>query len=195
MTDRPAPLSTQSATPSQIAPLTLSGATPKDEVAQLNEVAEEEPYTIKCICTFSVDDGNTIYCESCDSWQHIDCFYPDNREEAVREDFAHSCAECKPRPLDRQKAYDRTLRLINGATDERADKRTKRPPSKSHKKRSRPADLPINGHASPQENGKNGHSGDHPPPKKAKHRSSHSVSSQAPKRSPSYGNGRSNTAH
>ncbi|EXA47412.1 hypothetical protein FOQG_04402 [Fusarium oxysporum f. sp. raphani 54005] len=196
MTDRPAPLSTQSATPSQIAPLALPGATPKDEVAQLTEGAEEEPYTIKCICTFSVDDGNTIYCESCDSWQHIDCFYPDNREEAVREDFAHSCAECKPRPLDRQKAFDRTLRLINGTTDERADKRTKRPPSKSHKKRSRPTELPINGHTSPQENGKHGHSGDHHhPPKKAKHRSSQSVSSQAPKRSPSYGNGRSNTAH
>ncbi|KAL4729357.1 SET domain-containing protein 3 [Fusarium chlamydosporum] len=114
MTERPASLSTQSAAPSQIAPV-LPGATPKDEVARPADGAEEEPYTIKCICNFSDDDGNTIYCETCDTWQHIDCFYPDNREEAIREDFAHSCAECKPRPLDRQKAIERTLRLKNGA--------------------------------------------------------------------------------
>ncbi|KAM0563643.1 hypothetical protein ACHAPJ_001369 [Fusarium lateritium] len=197
MTDTAAPLSTQSAAPSQVAPPAPSGATPKEEVARPTETAEEEPYTIKCICNFSDDDGNTIYCETCDTWQHIDCFYPNNRDEAIREDFAHSCAECKPRPLDRQKAIERTLRLKNGATgDERTDKRTKRPPSKSHKKRSKPADPPVNGHASPQENGKHGHSGDHShAPKKAKHRSSQSVSSQAPKRSPSYGNGRSNHAH
>ncbi|KAF5560729.1 ankyrin repeat [Fusarium phyllophilum] len=69
--------------------------------------ASEEPYTIKCICNLSGDDGNTIYCETCDTWQHIRCFYPDNVEEAIREDFAHSCAECKPRPLDRQRAIER----------------------------------------------------------------------------------------
>ncbi|KAJ4131553.1 SET domain-containing protein 3 [Fusarium equiseti] len=196
MTEKPVSLSTQSAAPSQIAPV-QSGAIPKDEAARPADGAEEEPYTIKCICNFSDDDGNTIYCETCDTWQHIDCFYPDNRDEAIREDFAHSCAECKPRPLDRQKAIERTLRLKNGtAGDERTDKRTKRPPSKSHKKRSKPADLLMNGHASPQENGRHNHAGDQqPPPKKAKHRSSQSVSSQAPKRSPSYGNGRSNTAH
>ncbi|CAF3659434.1 unnamed protein product [Fusarium graminearum] len=196
MTEKPASLSTQFAAPSQIAPV-LPGATAREEAARPADGAEEEPYTIKCICNFSDDDGNTIYCETCDTWQHIDCFYPDNREEAIREDFAHSCAECKPRPLDRQKAIERTLRLKNGAVgDERTDKRTKRPPSKNHKKRSKPADLPTNGHLSPQENGRHTHPGDqHPPPKKAKHRSSQSISSQAPKRSPSYGNGRSNTAH
>ncbi|KAF5017493.1 hypothetical protein F66182_10572 [Fusarium sp. NRRL 66182] len=197
MTEKPVPLSTLSAAPSQSAPPAPSAVALKDEVVRPTETAEEEPYTIKCICNFSDDDGNTIYCETCDTWQHIDCFYPDNREEAIREDFAHSCAECKPRPLDRQKAIERTLCLKNGATtEERADKRTKRPPSKSHKKRSKPTDQPINGHASPQENGKHGHPGDHAhAPKRAKHRSSQSVSSQAPKRSPSYGNGRSNTAH
>ncbi|WZH41585.1 SET3 complex protein [Fusarium acuminatum] len=196
MTDKPVLLSTQSAAPSQIATLLPSVATLQDEGARPIEGAEE-PYTIKCICNFSDDDGNTIYCETCDTWQHILCFYPDNREEAVREDFAHSCAECKPRLFDRQKAVERMVRLKNEPPgDERTDKRTKRPPSKTHKKRSKPTDLPLNGHASPQENGKHVHTGDYPnPPKRAKHRSSQSVSSQAPKRSPSYGNGRSNTAH
>ncbi|KAF5666031.1 SET3 complex protein [Fusarium heterosporum] len=197
MTDKPVLLSTQPAASGQVVSPVPPVATPQDEGARPTEGAEEEPYTIKCICNFSDDDGNTIYCETCDTWQHILCFYPDNREEAVREDFAHSCAECKPRSLDCQKAVERIIRLKNKPPgDERVDKRTKRPPSKSHKKRSKPTDLSLNGHASPQENGKQVHSGDNPhPPKRAKHRSSQSVSSQAPKRSPSYGNVRSNTAH
>ncbi|KAM5348337.1 hypothetical protein ACJ41O_008161 [Fusarium nematophilum] len=198
MTDKPAPLSTQSASPSQTSPPVQLGAILKDDVARKVETVEEEPYTIKCICNFSDDDGNTIYCETCDTWQHIDCFYPDNRDEAISEDFSHSCAECKPRPLDRQKAIERTLRLRNATAEEPIEKRTKRPPSKSHKKKSKPNDGQVNGHVGPQENGKHGHPGDHPPPpKKAKssHRSSQSVSSQAPKRSPSYGNARSNPAH
>ncbi|KAF4973875.1 hypothetical protein FZEAL_9164 [Fusarium zealandicum] len=198
MTENTASLSTQSVAPSQTLPLEPPSATPKDDVARKIETAEEEPYTIKCICNFSDDDGNTIYCETCDTWQHIDCFYPNNREEAIREDFAHSCAECKPRPLDRQKAIERTLRLKNGAPQNGPlDKRTRRPPTKSHKKRAKPSDQ-ANGHASPQENGKHGPPGDLPhPPKKAKpsHRSSQSISSQAPKRSPSYGTARSNPAH
>ncbi|RKK62106.1 hypothetical protein BFJ69_g17053 [Fusarium oxysporum] len=83
----------------------------KDDAAQKVGTDLEERYIIKCICNFCDDDGETIYCETCDTWQHILCFYPDNRDEAIREDFAHFCAECKPRPLDRQRAIERTLRL------------------------------------------------------------------------------------
>ncbi|PHH69097.1 hypothetical protein CDD80_7015 [Ophiocordyceps camponoti-rufipedis] len=191
MTEKPAPLPTQTAVPNQ--PLPAAPATPlvkKEAVASAPETAEEEPYTIKCICNFSDDDGNTIYCETCDTWQHIDCFYPDNREEAIREDFAHSCAECKPRPLNRQKAIERTLRLRNVVVkEELADKKPKRPPSKSHKKKAKPIDLQTTvPHAAP-DGGKHASPGEppqHPPAKKPKvsHRPSHSVSSQPSKRSP-----------
>ncbi|OAQ86731.1 PHD-finger domain-containing protein [Purpureocillium lilacinum] len=199
MTDNPAPLPTQTAVPSQ-ATLDAPVAAPvvKDEAAaNAVETVEEEPYTIKCICNFSDDDGNTIYCETCDTWQHIDCFYPDNRDEAIREDFSHSCADCKPRPLDRQKAIERTLRLRNAAMVQQlpVDKKPKRPPSKSHKKKVRPAELQPNGQP---ESGKSGSPSDHPPSTKkpkSSHRSSHSTSSQPSKRSPSYGNPRSNHAH
>ncbi|OAQ94694.1 PHD-finger domain-containing protein [Purpureocillium lilacinum] len=199
MTDNPAPLPTQTAVPSQ-ATLDAPVAAPvvKDEAAaNAVETVEEEPYTIKCICNFSDDDGNTIYCETCDTWQHIDCFYPDNRDEAIREDFSHSCADCKPRPLDRQKAIERTLRLRNAAMVQQlpVDKKPKRPPSKSHKKKVRPAELQSNGQP---ESGKSGSPSDHPPSTKkpkSSHRSSHSTSSQPSKRSPSYGNPRSNHAH
>lgn len=198
MTDKPAPLSTQSAVPSQTLPSLPQGPTLKDDVALRVETVEEEPYTIKCICNFSDDDGNTIYCETCDTWQHIDCFYPNNRDEAIREDFSHSCAECKPRPLDRQKAIERTLRLRTATTTEQPlDKRTKRPPSKSHKKKPRPNDQ-VNGHHGSHDGGKHGSPHEHShPPKKAKHahRPSQSISSQPSKRSPSYGNAKSNTAH
>ena len=143
MTDQPTTPSTQIAIPSQTAPAAPVAPVVKDETTpSAAEKVDEEPYTIKCICNFSDDDGNTIYCETCDTWQHIDCFYPNNRDEAIREDFAHSCAECKPRPLDRQKAIERTLRLRSAVlAAPPLDKKPRRPPSKSHKKKARPADL------------------------------------------------------
>ncbi|PFH59027.1 hypothetical protein XA68_12907 [Ophiocordyceps unilateralis] len=190
MTEKPALLPTQTAVPSQ--PLFAAPVTPlvkKEAVASAAEAVEEEPYTIKCICNFSDDDGNTIYCETCDTWQHIDCFYPDNREEAIREDFAHSCAECKPRPLNRQKAIERTLRLRSVIVKEDlADKKPKRPPSKTQKKKAKPTDLQTSvPHAAPDA-GKHGSPGEpqHHPAKKSKpsHRPSQSISSQPSKRSP-----------
>lgn len=197
MTDQAALLSTPAAVPRQNAlPLPL-GSPVKDEIAQKVEPVEEEPYTIKCICNFSDDDGNTIYCETCDTWQHIDCFYPDNRDEAIREDFAHSCAECKPRPLDRQKAIERTLKLKIAVMGDTADKKPKRPPPKSHKKKPKPYDLVTtvpNGHF---DHGKHGAANDQPPFKRAKssHRSAASVSSLHSKTSPSYSNTRTNVSH
>ncbi|ODA76210.1 hypothetical protein RJ55_08055 [Drechmeria coniospora] len=203
MTDNPAKLPPQIVVPSQPAAL-AAPATPviKGEVAaNAAETADEEPYTIKCICNFTDDDGNTIYCETCDSWQHIECFYPNNRDEAIREDFAHSCADCKPRPLDRQAALERAQMLRNAVVKEQAGgKKHKRPP-KSHKKKAKPADVltnGTNGHSGPSENGKRVGPGEQPPPsKKSKtsHRPSHSIGSLPSKRSPSYGNSRSNLAH
>ncbi|KAK7426936.1 SET domain-containing protein 3 [Neonectria magnoliae] len=199
MTDKPNSPPTQPAAPSQVAHPVPQGPPLKDDVAHKVETVEEEPYTIKCICNFTDDDGNTIYCETCDTWQHIDCFYPDNRDEAISEDFAHSCAECKPRPLDRQKAIERTLRLRNAGPNEAlADKKTKRPPSKSHKKKPKPNELQINGQAGAHETVKHTSPNDHaPPPKKTKHthRPSQSVGSLPSKRSPSYGNARSIPTH
>ncbi|KAH0496689.1 hypothetical protein TgHK011_004040 [Trichoderma gracile] len=197
---KPASLSTQAAVSTQVNHIAPAGSTGPDDVAHKMEAPEEEPYTIKCICNFSDDDGNTIYCETCDTWQHIDCFYPENREEAIREDFAHSCADCKPRPLNRQKAIERTLRLRSSIVEpENIDKKAKRPPSKSHKKKPKPSDFPLNGNHGAAEGGKHGHSGDHHhhPSKKSKtsHRPSLSVSSQPSKRSPSYGNHRANPTH
>ncbi|KAG5984519.1 hypothetical protein E4U55_004415 [Claviceps digitariae] len=216
MIEKLTPPSTQAIIPSQTALPAPAKVIVKDDpsIDPIVEHADEEPYTIKCICNFSDDDGNTIYCETCDTWQHIDCFYPNNRDEAIREDFSHSCAECKPRPLDRQKAIERTLRLRNANTilstqPESIDKKPKRLPTKNTKKKPKLNELQLNGHL---EAGKI--VGGSPPlpttstftststststSKKTKlsHRPSHSASSLPPKRSPSCGhNSRPNPAN
>lgn len=194
MTDRPEPLSSQLPIPSQTVPLLPPGPVATEEVTQKVETVEEEPYTIKCICNFTDDDGNTIYCDTCDTWQHIECFYPNNREEAIREDFSHSCADCKPRPLNRQKAIQRTSQLNHDPPGENGDKKTKRPPSKSHKKKAKPSESLVNGVA---DLGKQIGQNDTNPLKKPKvsHRHSQSVGSLHPKRSPSVSQSRSHLAH
>jgi hypothetical protein len=195
MTERPLSITTQIATPLQAAFNSTPSISANDALPVI-ESADEEPYTIKCICDFSDDDGNTIYCETCDTWQHIECFYPGRVDDASREEFDHSCADCKPRSLDRRHATERQRhQRQNKAINDTGDKKTKRPPSKSHKKKSKPSDLQVNGYhdhdghknGSPQEH--------HTHTKKAKgHRSNQSVSSQL-KRSPPFNARPHNHAH
>ncbi|KAI8960836.1 hypothetical protein F5Y11DRAFT_251386 [Daldinia sp. FL1419] len=193
MTDRTSSLPTQSVTPSQTAVLSPKSTPtlPNHVSTKAQGAIEEEPYTIKCICNFADDDGNTIYCEICDTWQHIECYYPLNIDEALREDFAHSCVECKPRPLDRQGAFNRQqLRRSKPSTTEASERKVKRPLTKTTKKKTKPTDLGLSGQINLDINSK--YSTDHPPThqhKKSKstHRPSQSISSQNPKRSPSYG--------
>ncbi|KAI0198958.1 hypothetical protein F4808DRAFT_231971 [Astrocystis sublimbata] len=194
MTEKVPSLLTQLPTPSQTVVPSLKSAPPIPNNVYNKTAAptEEEPYTIKCICDFTDDDGSTIYCDSCDTWQHIQCYYPFNRDEVAREDFNHCCVDCNPRVLDRQQANERqVLRQAKGTHTEVSERKsTKRPPSKNQKKKARPTDLGLNGHAGPENNTKQSHDAAHTHQhKKSKsvHRPSQSISSQAPKRSPSYG--------
>ncbi|KAI1073457.1 hypothetical protein F5B20DRAFT_574765 [Whalleya microplaca] len=193
MTEKLSSLLTHSVTPSQTAVLSPkpTPALPNYVPIKAQDPVEEEPYTIKCICDFTDDDGNTIYCESCDTWQHIECYYPLNVEEALQQDFSHFCASCKPRSLDRQAAHarQRMRQSKPSSTMEAPERKQKRPPSKSHKKKAKPTDLALNGHSGSDSNTK--HSQDHVSThqhKKSKstHRPTQSISSQTPKRSPSY---------
>ncbi|KAK4458483.1 SET domain-containing protein 3 [Cladorrhinum samala] len=203
MTDKPPPLSTPVAFPSQPLPAHLSAAAFRDGIIRKQDAVEEEPYTIKCICDNPDDDGNTIFCETCETWQHIECYYPDKVEDALSADFAHSCVDCDPRPYDRKAAVERQkAKTAVPVVTETADKKAKRPSTKGHRKK-KPSEIHINGHlhvhgaaepkhhASPLEN-PNAH-----PPKKAKssHKPSHSISAQAPKRSPSYGATKTGAGH
>ncbi|KAK4075423.1 transcriptional regulator family: Fungal Specific TF [Trichoderma aggressivum f. europaeum] len=92
----------------------------RDNVTHMIEAPEDEPYvyTIKCICSWSGVEGNTIHCENCDTWQHIDCYYPENPEEALQVDFPHSCKDCKSlEPL----SQTATKRYTNGSQRRNAD--------------------------------------------------------------------------
>ncbi|KAL1902208.1 SET domain-containing protein 3 [Ceratocystis pirilliformis] len=193
-------------------PIAGTWATPSKPLVKTEpESIEDEPYTIKCICNVSEDDGNTIYCENCETWQHIDCFYPDNREEALNENFAHSCEDCKPRILDHERAVERMKKFRAGILEEdeeesaRHGKKTKRQMSKTSKKKPKPGDiLLVNGSntssgsevlkpsstAAAVDSHFNNHQTHHHNHKKSK--SSHKISSQQPpsthfdKHSPSY---------
>jgi uncharacterized protein len=200
MTEKLSALSTQSAVPSQ--PVLVSAPPPavQDAPRPAEQAAEgEEPYTIKCICGFTDDDGNTVYCETCDTWQHTFCFYPNNGEDANRDDFDHSCHDCKPRPLDRQQAVERQRQRLGAplSVTKNASTKPRRPPSKNHKKKLKPSELQLNGHAPSENPNKHSIPHEHPPAaKKAKsaHKPSQSISSHA-KRSPSYGTTRANHGH
>jgi hypothetical protein len=182
MTERPLSITTQIATPIQTAFNSAASISANDALPV--ESVDEEPYTIKCICDFSDDDGNTIYCETCDTWQHIECFYPGRVADASREEFDHSCADCKPRPLDRRHATERQRhQRQNKASNDNGDKKTKRPPSKSHKKKSKPSELQVNGFHD-YDAQKNGSPQEHHTKKKG-HRSNQSINSQI-KRSPPF---------
>lgn len=72
----------------------------------------EEEWTLKCICGFGEDDGRTILCGSCETWQHIECYY--YRKELNPEE-SHLCADCDPsQPVDANGAAERQRRSISG---------------------------------------------------------------------------------
>lgn len=93
-----------------------------------SHIPEEEDYTIKCICTYADDDGNTVFCDKCETWQHIECYYPGENVPDL-----HFCADCQPRSLDGKRATERQKRLRE--QPDGGDRKSKRPPSKSHKKK------------------------------------------------------------
>ncbi|EEB09211.2 histone lysine methyltransferase Set3 [Schizosaccharomyces japonicus yFS275] len=62
----------------------------------------ENPWRIRCICSFEDDDGFTIQCERCDVWQHAVCMNIDPNH--IPDEYI--CEECQPRPVDRKRAYE-----------------------------------------------------------------------------------------
>ena len=93
-------------------------------------VEDEDNSTIRCFCGIADDDGNTVLCELCNTWQHILCYYPEGNDTVPDE---HICVDCKPRPVDRRAAYERqqNARVLVSPQE----RKIKKVPSKSHKKK------------------------------------------------------------
>lgn len=151
----------------------LASPLPDGSLSDTN-ARDEEEYTIKCICSYTDDDGSTVYCPKCDTWQHILCFYNDRK---VPDE--HFCADCLPRDLDAKKATERQRRHREGP-DDGSDRKAKRPNSKNQKKKHKESSA-----AAEQVNGWHSHdrhesvtsARDLPPAKKPKtnHRTSGSI--------------------
>lgn len=182
--------STQSAPPNKT--VHLLDKTSEDAI--LSAKLEKVPDSILCICNWNKDDGTTIFCDDCRTWQHIRCYYFGKEDKALEDAFQHSCVDCKPRPLDRQDAIARRKAWLLEHpefldAEEPPEKKSKKPPSKTHKKKTKPTDLQLNGRPMETDSSKHASPHDHPPAKKAKasHKASPSVSTQARiKRSPSH---------
>lgn len=119
------------------APLALASPLPNGSLSDTNIQEDEEDYTIKCICIYADDDGNTVFCEKCNTWQHIECYYHGKK---VPEE--HFCADCFPRDLDAKRATERQRRLREGTLDG-GDRKVKRPASKGQKKKHKDSSATI----------------------------------------------------
>ncbi|KAF2180565.1 hypothetical protein K469DRAFT_672513 [Zopfia rhizophila CBS 207.26] len=152
-------------------------------------IEEEESSTIKCICGFPDDDGSTVLCEKCDTWQHIVCYY----ESTHHVPEVHECTDCSPRTVDAKGAAEkqRQRREQLNIGERKGKPKTA---TKSHKKRVKDplGSVQPNGWAVHANNDlhyaserKSGSPRDQPPPSKrpkTSHRTSGSVGiiSQSP---------------
>jgi hypothetical protein len=62
------------------------------------ETEDTDEEVVKCRCGSTEDIGYMVECETCKTWQHIKCYYPNNQKEARQPGFAHRCDDCKPPP-------------------------------------------------------------------------------------------------
>src|ERR1700761_1998263 len=118
-----------------------AGVSPPAGVSLPAESAvEEDDSIIRCICRFADDDGNTVLCEECNTWQHIECYYPNTDIPEI-----HHCVHCQPRPIDAKAAADRQRLARQAAVS--GEKKTKRAPARSHKKKIKENTPLVNGGA------------------------------------------------
>ena len=139
MTDRPSPLNTHTA-PSPNPPVNGISSDRSGQAldSAVPAIEEEEDYTIKCFCGFQVDDGNTVFCDRCETWQHIECYYFEHYRNGMAPDVTyidHACVDCSPRAYDKRSAIERQKdRFWPG------ERKVKKAPAKPVKRRGKPSE-------------------------------------------------------
>ena len=114
-------------------------------LSQVNQTSDtpledEEDGVIKCFCDYQEDDGATVLCEKCNTWQHIECYYASPSDVPD----IHECADCEPRAFGRATERQRKKQEQNDAN---LQQKVKKPTTKSHKRKTKAPDghLQLNG--------------------------------------------------
>lgn len=150
--------------------------TPPTLVPEETANGDDEDYTIRCVCDFNDDDGNTVLCERCNTWQHIICYY--FPRESLDDDFHHSCVICNPRHVDSHQANLRQHQRRDPIVTE--EKKARRTNPKNHKKAKTIQVNGVSDHV--RTDGRDGSPRDGAPPAKrpkTSHRHSGSMASAA----------------
>ena len=118
-------------------PISNSSPAPKQrDGSSVDGSAKEEASVIKCICGFSDDDGHSIRCTKCDTWQHIVCYY----ESASSDPKTHDCVDCVPRPVDAKAAAEnQRLQRERTVVEKEPKKRPKGQSQPDTKRNTKPA--------------------------------------------------------
>ncbi|KAI9795088.1 MAG: hypothetical protein M1816_000110 [Peltula sp. TS41687] len=153
--------------------------------AAQDQPVTDDSYTIRCLCDNKEDDGYTIACDSCSTWQHVACYY---QGDAPGVHGFHACLECEPRTLDinvKPVVERQRRRRDQNGTGERKTRRSAGTKVQRRKLKEPTQDPQPNGTASDR---KNASSRDHQPPPakrpKTTHRASGSIHSAAEIRKP-----------
>ena len=144
MTETSTPLPTHIATFDDQADGASKRLIPDDTSVDLDGQAKsDEDGTIKCICAYVDDDGSTVLCERCGTWQHSECYYYNNGCPLPDLDkIEHHCSDCKPRHLDHKAAHERQKRKREYLGLE--ETKVKKPSTaKSHKRKMKLSDAGL----------------------------------------------------
>jgi hypothetical protein len=61
----------------------------------------DQVYPINCVCSYGNDAGRTVFCATCNTWQHILCYYQRRKIPDV-----HLCGDCDARQLEVKRATE-----------------------------------------------------------------------------------------
>jgi len=81
---------------------------------------------IRCICEYNEDDGYTVCCDKCGTWQHVACM---QLEDDIPSNYL--CNTCSPRPVEAKRAKELQKQRRR---DEKVNRR-KRSATTAHKKK------------------------------------------------------------
>jgi len=119
--------------------LYYAASTPTDPSGLDGPGDEEDDGEIICICAYNWDDGYTIQCETCNKWNHMECYYP-NESDRPAPDQTHYCVECQPREVDARRA---SALQREKYTEQQREKGSKRPVSKAGRKKVKDSPHPL----------------------------------------------------